>query len=123
MALNKNSGYCELTVGETTYPIKFGMGAWAIIAEERNSPMDKVFEGLSELQFVAWIVYGGINHACLAGYSDSKPLSSIHVAYDLIEELTGEQMGLVGKTFAATKVNGQTMKDIIDKLPAEKKKK
>ena len=79
--------------------------------------------GLSETEFVAWITYGGIKHAALAGYTNNKPPENIHYIYELMDDLTGEQMGLIGKTFAESKVIGRTMKELIDAAAGNDKKK
>lgn len=121
--MDKHSGYCVIIVNKVHYPVKFGMGAWAIIAQERGKPMEELFTGLSETEFIAWITYGGIKHAALAGYTKNKPPENIHYIYELMDNLTDKQMRLLGKTFAQSKVIGRTMKELIDAAAGDDKKK
>lgn len=120
--MNKLSGYCEVTIAGQLYRIKFGMGAWSIIARERDKTLKEMFAGLSELEFFAWLVYGGINYAALAGYG-GEPLPNLMHAFDLIDEMTNKDQKLIGETFANSQINGKTIKEYLSKAGEPDKKK
>lgn len=114
--MNKVSGYCEVNLGGKVRPIKFGMGAWSIIADERNLPLADITKGLNELSFVAWITYAGCKYACLAGYSDLPAPKSIYEVQDWFDDAEPEVMKIIGQTFAKSRTNGKTISDIIAKV-------
>jgi hypothetical protein len=126
--MDKLSGYTEVQLGDELRPIKFGMGAWQIIAEERGKELAKMFDGLNEYSYISWLAYGGMKFAALAGYTDLKPPISVHQVMDWLDKATPEIYAAIGKCFADSKVGGQTMREFIEKQtagsdPSEKKKK
>ena len=120
--MNKLSGYCEVQLGEKLRPLKFGMGAWSIIATERNKALQDLFTGLNELEFIAWIAYGGMKQAALAGYTELKPPISVNQVMDWLEDADSDTMALIGKTFADSKIHGKTVKDLLNNIEDDKKK-
>lgn len=126
--MDKMSGYAEIELGGELRPIKFGMGAWQIIADERGKELAHMFDGLNEFSYISWLAYGGLKFAALAGYTDLKPPVSVHQAMDWLNDAGPETYAAIGKCFAESKVGGQTMRDFIAKQtaegePSEKKKK
>lgn len=122
--MNKHSGYCEVKIGGEIRPIKFGMGAWSIIATERDKAISQMFEGLDEMSFIAWLTYAGAKHAYLAGYTTVQPPKSVHEVFDWIEECDDGVLSEIGSAFAETKNRqGKTMRDIIASIDEDDKKK
>jgi len=116
--MNKLDGYTEVMLGGELRPIKFGMGAWKLIADERQKPMAELFAGMDEIEFIATITYAGLKFACLAGYTELQPPESIHYVYDWLDEANTETYETIGKCFAESRIMGQTMKDYIANVQA-----
>jgi len=124
--MNKASGYIELTINGEVYPVKFGMGAWDIISKGIGKPVSSMFTGIEEHEFLAWLIYGGLNYAHRAGYDNSKSIGSHYEAFDLLDEMDSEQMKQLAQVFLESKILGQTMGDYIKasaELNEKKKKK
>lgn len=123
--MNKVSGYIELTINEEVYPVKFGMGAWHIISKELGKPISEMFTNIDENEFVASLLFGGVNYAHKAGYEGAKPISSLYEAFDLLDNMNSEQLKQLAQTFLESRVMGQTMTDYIKAASeqTEKKKK
>lgn len=113
--MDKLNGYTETTLNGQTYAIKFGMGAWAIIAEERGKALEDMFEGLNDFSFIAWVAYGGMKFAKLAGYTDHAPDNVYHVM-DLLNDADEAIMKQIGQTFRDSRTVGKTMSDYIAKM-------
>lgn len=116
--MDKLNGYTEITLNGQTYAIKFGMGAWSIIAEERNKALEDMFDGLNDFSFIAWIAYAGMKFAKLAGYTDNAP-DSVYQVMDLLNDADEDTMKLIGQTFRASRTVGKTMSDYIGKMQGE----
>jgi len=124
--MDKLNGYIVVELGGEPRPIKFGMGALALIAEERGKPIQQIFDGLNEFSFVGWITYGGIKFACLSGYSELKPPANVYVVMDWLNKAEPENFAAIGKCFAESRSVGETMKSYMDKIedaPENNKKK
>ena len=124
--MNKVSGYIELTINGEVYPVKFGMGAWDIISKGLDKPIAEMFVGLQEHEFLAWLIFGGLNYANRAGYDNGKSISSHYEAFDLLDNMDAEQMKQLAQAFMESKILGQTIADHIKsatELNENKKKK
>lgn len=113
--MDRLNGYTEVTLNGQTYAIKFGMGAWAIIAEERGKALEDMFDGLNDFSFIAWIAYAGMKFAKLAGYTDNAP-DSVYQVMDLLNDADEDTMKQIGQTFRDSRTVGKTMADYIAKM-------
>lgn len=117
--MDKLSGYTEINLGGELRALKFGMGAWAIIAEERQKTLEEMFNGLSEFSFIGWVAYAGLKFAALAGYTDKEPPASVYVVLDWLDSADAETMAKIGKTFANSRTLGHTMQSYVDKMQSD----
>ena len=116
--MDKLSGYIECEIGGMQRPIKFGMGAWVIVCEERGKTLKTMFNGLDEFSMIGWIIYAGIKFACLAGYSDEQPPKNVYVALDWVGDLSAETIKVITDTFMGSQISGKTMQEYV-KIAAE----
>ncbi len=111
--MDKLSGYIECEIGGEVRPIKFGMGAWVIVCEEREKNLRTMFDGLSEFAMIGWVIYAGVKFACLAGYSNQKPPENVYVVLDLISDIDTATLESITKTFMSSKISGKTMQEYV----------
>ena len=113
--MDKLSGYIEVELGGELRPLKFGMGAWKLIAEERGKPLEELFSGLDDFEFISMVTFAGLKFAALADYTDLPAPKNVYVVYDWLNDAPPEIYKQIGKAFADSKIVGQTMRDYMAK--------
>jgi hypothetical protein len=113
--MDKLSGYIEVELGGELRPLKFGMGAWQIISQERGKPIEELFTGLGYMDFIALTTWAALRCAYVCEYTKVEPPKDIIVVFDWLGDCDVETYKQIGKAFGDSKMIGETMREYMAK--------